>query len=46
MRRLLRWAFNFAAVVSALLFAATCVLWFRLSSTSCDLRSAVGNPNL
>jgi len=29
MRRLLRWAFNFAAVVSALLFVATCVLWVR-----------------
>ena len=29
MRRLLRWAFNFAAVVSALLFVATCLLWVR-----------------
>ena len=29
MRRLLRWAFNFAAAVSALLFVATCVLWVR-----------------
>jgi hypothetical protein len=29
MKRLIRWAFNFAAIVSALLFVATCVLWFR-----------------
>jgi len=29
MRRLRRWAFDFAAVVSALLFVATCVLWVR-----------------
>src|SRR5579859_2829443 len=29
MRRLLRWAFNFAALVSALLFVATCVMWVR-----------------
>lgn len=29
MRRLLRWAFNFAVVASALLFAAECVLWVR-----------------
>ena len=29
MRRLLRWAFNFAALVSAVLFVATCVLWVR-----------------
>ncbi len=27
MTRLLRWAFNFAAAVSALLFVATCILW-------------------
>ena len=27
MRRLLRWAFNFAALVSAVLFVAVCVLW-------------------
>ena len=29
MRRLLRWAFNLCAVVSAVLFVATCVLWVR-----------------
>ena len=29
MKRLLRWAFNLAAVASALLFVATCVLWVR-----------------
>ena len=29
MRRLLRWAFNSAAVVSAVLLLATCVLWVR-----------------
>ena len=29
MRRLLRWAFNLAAAVSAVLFVATCVLWVR-----------------
>ena len=29
MRRLLRWAFNFAAVVSAVLFVGVCVLWGR-----------------
>ena len=27
MRRLLRWAFNFAAAVSAVLFVGVCVLW-------------------
>jgi len=29
MKRLLRWMFNFAAAVSALLLVATCVLWVR-----------------
>jgi len=29
MRRLLRWALNLVALVSALLFVATCVLWVR-----------------
>jgi hypothetical protein len=29
MRRLLRWAFNFAAAVSAFLLLATCALWVR-----------------
>jgi hypothetical protein len=29
MRRLLRWAFNLASVVSALLFVGVCVLWGR-----------------
>jgi hypothetical protein len=29
MRRLIQWAFNFAAAVSAVLFVATCVLWAR-----------------
>jgi hypothetical protein len=29
MRRLLRWAFNFAAALSAALCLATCVLWAR-----------------
>jgi hypothetical protein len=29
MKRLLRWAFNLATVVSAVLFVATCVLWVR-----------------
>jgi len=29
MRRLLRWAFSGAAVLSALLFVATCALWVR-----------------
>jgi hypothetical protein len=29
MRRLLRWAFNWAAVLSALLLLATCALWFE-----------------
>jgi len=29
MKRLLRWAFNFAAALSALLFMATCTLWVR-----------------
>ncbi len=29
MKRLLRWTFNFSAVMSALLFVATCVFWER-----------------
>ena len=29
MMRLLRWAFNFTAAVSAVLFVATCMLWVR-----------------
>ena len=35
MRRLLRWAFNVSAVVSALLFVGVCALWVR-SSRVCD----------
>jgi hypothetical protein len=38
MRRLLRWAFNGAAVVSAVLFAAVCVLWVRSSSINDAVR--------
>jgi len=34
MRRLLRWAFNGAAVVWAMLFVATCILWARTRHVS------------
>ncbi len=35
MSRLLKWAFNFAAMASAALFLATCVMWVR-SYRQCD----------
>jgi len=34
MKRLLRWTFNIAALVSALLFVAVCVLWVRSGAVS------------
>ena len=39
MRRLLRWAFNLAAAVSALLFVGVCVLWVRSYQRIDDVRT-------
>ena len=37
MRRLLRWSFNLAAAVSAVLFLATCLLCAIVSACGCSI---------